>query len=155
MHLQYGSTETCHSWVNFVSHRCKCIQLVLKWKQWFQHILQSLVLRGSDASGSRQTDISHSGRKGEVWSLVPHRRGYVDEDRKLNFMQFAPIFTAVSVAVWDILLVAVMMWGCLLRLQLWCCLLLEQSWVNIHEHFFTLYIQYFILNHKFSGVKHG
>jgi hypothetical protein len=27
-----------------------------------------------------------------------HRRGYVDEDRKLNFMQFVPIFTAISVA---------------------------------------------------------
>jgi len=53
-----------------------------------------------------------------VWSLVLHRRGYVDEDRKLNFMQFAPIFTAVSVAVCDILMMAVMMWGCLLWLQL-------------------------------------
>jgi hypothetical protein len=27
--------------------------------------------------------------------------------------------------------------------------------VNIHEHSFTLCIQYFILNHKYSGVKCG
>ena len=25
----------------------------------------------------------------------------------------------------------------------------------VHEHSFSLCIQYFILNHKFSGVKHG
>jgi len=46
-----------------------------------------------------------------------HRRGYVDEDRKLNFIQFVPFFTSISVAVCGILMMAVMMWGCLVGLQ--------------------------------------
>jgi hypothetical protein len=46
-----------------------------------------------------------------------HRRGYADEDRKKNFMQFVPIVIAIYLAVCDILMMAVMMWGCLLRLQ--------------------------------------
>jgi len=90
MHLQYGNTETCQSRVNIVSCRCKCIQLVLKWKQWFQHILQSLVLGGMmHQEGERQIHPTVV----ERWSVeldATHRRGYVDEDRKLNFRNLYP-----------------------------------------------------------------
>jgi hypothetical protein len=59
------------------------------------------------------------------------RRGYMDEDRKMKFIQFVPIFTDISLAVCDILMMAVMMWGCLLRLKRWAkCVAAEGNYVE-------------------------
>lgn len=74
MQLKYGNTETWWSKAAIISHIVSAFSWYLSENSDFSTCYNH-VLRGNDSSGHRLHDISRSGRKGEVWSLVLHTDG--------------------------------------------------------------------------------